>query len=159
MKVKTSTRAPEMELNGVGTPCQCDEPHRYYCRLDCECNCGRLVVAAPDLFDIVRETANGPSMCTSRDCGKCTVCKARAAIAKAEGRQVKTKTRTKRCSCQVFGAIQMCPLHAAAQDLYFIAEIALRWFDAKAKDDNFKGSFPTSLLRAAVAKAEGQEKL
>lgn len=47
-------------------------------------------------------------------------------------------------------------LIAAAPDLYFIAEIALRWFDEKAKDDNFKGSFPTSLLRAAVAKAEGQ---
>lgn len=62
-----------------------------------------------------------------------------------------------------FGKMVACQLKesdarliASAPDLYFIAEIALRWFDAKAKDDNFKGSFPTSLLRAAVAKAEGK---
>ena len=65
------------------------------------------------------------------------------------------------CSCEtVFCAdhnapeTTRCALCKAAPELYFIAEIALRWFDARAKDENFKGSFPTSLLRGAVAKAE-----
>lgn len=45
----------------------------------------RLIAAAPDLLAAAQSLINGRTDCNDRNCGECTHCRARAAIAKATG--------------------------------------------------------------------------
>lgn len=81
----------QRSFNGIGLPCTCGEPHVFFCRTDCQCNCGRLIAAAPDMLDIARLVVDASLYWTGTDEERNPLLKrlrtlAGAVMAKAENR-------------------------------------------------------------------------